>query len=48
MPVDCLSDENGSGKNEFIAVRAQSVSIGKPDDFPSFGWDNEYGHLNVK
>eukprot|EP00117_Sycon_ciliatum_P002388 scpid36519/ scgid5121/ Iron(II)-dependent oxidoreductase EgtB len=41
-------DENGGGKNEFIAVRAQSVSIGKPDDFPSFGWDNEYGHLNVK
>ncbi|HEU5048449.1 MAG TPA: 5-histidylcysteine sulfoxide synthase [Rickettsiales bacterium] len=25
-------------------VAAQSVEIGKPRDYPSFGWDNEYGH----
>lgn len=30
--------------NEMIPVSAQSVSIGKPENFPSFGWDNEYGH----
>jgi formylglycine-generating enzyme required for sulfatase activity len=29
--------------NEFIAVPAQNVTVGKPRDFPSFGWDNEYG-----
>lgn len=26
-----------------IAVEACEVSIGKPKDWPSFGWDNEYG-----
>jgi len=30
--------------NDFIAVDSQVVSIGKPRNFPSFGWDNEYGH----
>ena len=29
--------------NEFISVGAQKVTVGKPRDFPSFGWDNEYG-----
>ncbi|KAI9990934.1 hypothetical protein PInf_018551 [Phytophthora infestans] len=28
--------------NEFV-----DVQIGKPRDFPSFGWDNEYGHREV-
>ncbi|CAI5719402.1 unnamed protein product [Peronospora destructor] len=30
--------------NEFLDVPASKVQIGKPRDFPSFGWDNEYGH----
>lgn len=30
--------------NEMIDVPAQKVSIGKPRDFPSYGWDNEYGY----
>ena len=29
--------------NHFIAVPESQVTIGKPRDFPSFGWDNEYG-----
>ena len=29
--------------NDMIAVPHSSVTIGKPRDFPSFGWDNEYG-----
>ena len=29
--------------NEMVEVPAQNVKIGKPRDFPSFGWDNEYG-----
>ena len=30
--------------NPMIAVDACNVTMGKPDDYPSFGWDNEYGH----
>ncbi|MFM9889821.1 MAG: 5-histidylcysteine sulfoxide synthase [Rickettsiales bacterium] len=30
--------------NPFIARAETTVEIGKPRDFPSFGWDNEYGH----
>ncbi|KAG6976558.1 hypothetical protein JG688_00001226 [Phytophthora aleatoria] len=33
--------------NEFVDVPAAKVQIGKPRDFPSFGWDNEYGHREV-
>ncbi|KAI9987293.1 hypothetical protein PInf_023288 [Phytophthora infestans] len=33
--------------NEFVDVQAAKVQIGKPRDFPSFGWDNEYGHREV-
>jgi 5-histidylcysteine sulfoxide synthase len=30
--------------NDMIDVPKQTVSIGKPREFPTFGWDNEYGH----
>ncbi|KAG6583167.1 Formylglycine-generating sulphatase enzyme domain [Phytophthora cinnamomi] len=33
--------------NEFLDVPAAKVQIGKPRDFPSFGWDNEYGRREV-
>lgn len=26
-----------------ITVESQEVTLGKPENFPSFGWDNEYG-----
>jgi hypothetical protein len=26
-----------------VAVEAGEVVLGKPANFPSFGWDNEYG-----
>ena len=29
--------------NDTIEVPAQSITLGKPHTFPSFGWDNEYG-----
>ena len=29
--------------NSFIQVEAQKVTLGKPTNYPSFGWDNEYG-----
>lgn len=28
---------------QFVRVPETQVRIGKPDDFPTFGWDNEYG-----
>lgn len=29
--------------NEMVCLPSQTVTIGKPENFPSFGWDNEYG-----
>jgi hypothetical protein len=29
--------------NEMIEVPAQTITLGKSRDYPSFGWDNEYG-----
>lgn len=34
-------------KNQMIKVQGGMVQIGKPDDFPSFGWDNEYGRRQI-
>jgi 5-histidylcysteine sulfoxide synthase/putative 4-mercaptohistidine N1-methyltranferase len=36
-------------RNKMIAVNKETVDLGKPADFPSYGWDNEYGErsLNV-
>lgn len=36
-------------QNQFIDVPFASVEIGKPKDWPTYGWDNEYGKrsLNV-
>ena len=30
-------------QNEMISLPASEVKLGKPQDFPSFCWDNEYG-----
>lgn len=30
-------------QNPFIGVRGGDVHLGKPRDWPTFGWDNEYG-----
>ncbi|KAI3434706.1 hypothetical protein D9Q98_002767 [Chlorella vulgaris] len=29
--------------NDLVAVEAGDVTLGKPADFPTYGWDNEYG-----
>ena len=34
--------------NEWLAVAAQTVRLGKPDDDQTFGWDNEYGIEEVR
>ncbi|TYZ62568.1 hypothetical protein PybrP1_004769, partial [[Pythium] brassicae (nom. inval.)] len=33
--------------NELLAVPGGRVVVGKPRDFPTFGWDNEYGHREL-
>jgi 5-histidylcysteine sulfoxide synthase/putative 4-mercaptohistidine N1-methyltranferase len=33
--------------NSFITVPASHVTLGKPHDWPTFGWDNEYGKRSV-
>lgn len=30
--------------NELVEIEGEEVKIGKPRSWPSFGWDNEYGH----
>ena len=31
-------------KNEFLKVNTKEIKLGKSNEEPSFGWDNEYGH----
>eukprot|EP00928_Gymnodinium_smaydae_P049446 TRINITY_DN3318_c0_g1_i4.p1 TRINITY_DN3318_c0_g1~~TRINITY_DN3318_c0_g1_i4.p1 ORF type:complete len:939 (-),score=177.56 TRINITY_DN3318_c0_g1_i4:178-2994(-) len=33
--------------NEMLPVKGGSIELGKPRDFPSYGWDNEYGQRTV-
>lgn len=35
-------------KNNMVKVGATDVRMGKSYDFPSFGWDNEYGFVECK
>lgn len=40
---------NGSPpENELVFVEQGSVSLGKPNSSAFYGWDNEYGHLEVE
>ena len=36
----------GAGLNEMLQVNSTVVTFGKPWDFPSYGWDNEYGQAS--
>lgn len=35
-------------ENPLISVETQDVTFGKPKDFPSYGWDNEYGEFSTR
>ena len=37
-----------AGPNELVTVPEGKVTFGKPVDFPSYGWDNEYGQVTMK
>ncbi|KAH9495393.1 hypothetical protein Btru_016361 [Bulinus truncatus] len=34
--------------NKMITVKSTTVTLGKPLEFPSYGWDNEYGVYSCK
>ncbi len=40
---DFISANAPSSANLMISLPASEISLGKPHDFPTFGWDNEYG-----
>ncbi len=49
-PSSEISKEiKNSSEMGFVSLEKGLCKIGKPNDFPTFGWDNEYGHheLNV-
>ncbi|XP_059153171.1 hercynine oxygenase-like [Physella acuta] len=35
-------------KNKMITAASMEVTLGKPTEFPSYGWDNEYGEVTCK
>lgn len=39
--------EYAISSNDWITVPESRVQLGKPFDFPTFGWDNEYGALAI-
>jgi 5-histidylcysteine sulfoxide synthase/putative 4-mercaptohistidine N1-methyltranferase len=46
--VDVFVPQDGRDyhSSTMIDVSAGTANLGKPRDWPSFGWDNEYGHAN--
>jgi len=43
-----LSKDAETLSNPLIEVRETNVRLGKDDNYPSFGWDNEYGQVDCK
>ena len=43
-----LTTDTPVGPNQFVQVPEGDVTLGKPDDFPTYGWDNEYGTKTMK
>ena len=43
-----LTPDTPVGPNQFLQVPEGDVTLGKPDDFPTYGWDNEYGTRTMK
>lgn len=41
-------DQNELIENPMIKVPETQVRLGKSFDFPSYGWDNEYGQVDCK
>jgi len=46
-PLSPSRDDNTPKENTWMKKEGTTVKLGKPSDFPSFGWDNEYGTRTV-
>lgn len=42
------STNGPAGPNKFVQVPEGDVVLGKSRDFPTYGWDNEYGHTKIQ
>ena len=47
-PPSSIHLDTPAGPNQFVKIPAGLATIGKPKDFPSYGWDNEYGEAEVQ
>ena len=46
-----FANESGSKatlNNPMIRVESKKVRLGKPYEYPSYGWDNEYGFVDCR
>ncbi|XP_045158623.2 uncharacterized protein LOC123524473 [Mercenaria mercenaria] len=41
-----VHSSNGPRENRMLRMGATDVTFGKPENFPSYGWDNEYGEVS--
>lgn len=59
LPVDMVTKPEGWAyapmkygepvtENPMIRVEEKEITYGKPENFPSYGWDNEYGQVTSK
>ena len=46
--VVSLPSDKPAGVNDLISVPSGRAVLGKPKDFPSYGWDNEYGRCEME
>ncbi|XP_060556826.1 uncharacterized protein LOC132717387 isoform X2 [Ruditapes philippinarum] len=57
LPVDMVTKPDGwtyapkqvsntPKENRMLRIEGNNVQFGKPKDFPSYGWDNEYGEVS--
>jgi 5-histidylcysteine sulfoxide synthase len=42
-----LSMGSPAGENVLVRVPSGKATLGKPHNFPSYGWDNEYGQVEI-
>lgn len=43
-----LNSDSAVTENPFLVVEGGKVALGKPRNFPSYGWDNEYGETTLQ
>jgi len=47
-PIHPSLNDQSEIKNEWVKGNKAKVKVGKPQNEPSYGWDNEYGHREVE